>query len=220
MGVLIAFGQLQSLLCFGNVLLCLFIVGWALSAVRARPGREFLRPGWGSVLVVAALVWLGVWLTLVPVITLGVWMFWLGDNNHWFWDWIPHVAAGGALGAAGLVAVRLAAGPVSRRAFRVLRGSAVTLVAIWGLIYLSKLIGEIDGLTAASAAQNIADRMEIGEPVHVVEDPEGNPFGADAERCRTFLVMDADEPRGRVKVCRRSIGWGLASSTKFPRSAD
>lgn len=39
-----------------------------------------------KVLMICPLVFLSSWLLLTPVLALAAWVYWIGDNNHWFWD--------------------------------------------------------------------------------------------------------------------------------------
>src|SRR5688500_882147 len=88
-----AFGNLIGL---PSALLCLGLIFYLLVAPPPRPekrARIAISRYFLFVILAVAAIWF--WMNLA--LPLGAWMFVLGDNNSWFYDYSPHMAAGLAL---------------------------------------------------------------------------------------------------------------------------
>ena len=74
----------------------LILAAWclllALSLITPRSDVAARRVGMWFALGLPV-IFLGHWFTANLVIPLLVWLFWLGDQNHWFWDTSTYLTA-------------------------------------------------------------------------------------------------------------------------------
>jgi hypothetical protein len=158
------------------------------------------------------------WLAIA--IPLLAWGFWIGDNEHWFYSWSPVFAAVVAAAIPLVATVRTA---------KVGATAAYLAIHLWGSVFLLlsfvvaigyESVHDIEGFTAESAAQKVFEQMasHMAQPVRLVEhvDP-----GQHLPGCRHYLILGADEPRGRFSICPHWwFGWSYASSYMFSPSRD
>jgi hypothetical protein len=170
----------------------------------------------GAVLLVLA----AFWVTLVVVLPILAWLFWIGDNDHWFWRASPYVAAVVALLAAGPLFYRIQAQDTGRRFFLVQASYGAAVLAAWGAAWLVLMIEPIKGSDPLQAAKAIV--REWGE------DPEKFTYQPSTNKAipgyvpdtHTYLVVGAEEPRGRITVQRHMGYWWKPIAThRFPPSA-
>lgn len=207
---------------------CIALLYHALSARRDEPekaeppkplpsrsGFAYVGAAIAVLLVVAAF-----WLTLAVVLPLLAWLFWIGDNDHWFWRASPYVAAVAALLAAGPLFYRIAAQDTGPRFFLVQGSYGAVVLAAWGAAWLVMMVEPIKGSDPLQAAKEIV--REWGE------DPEDFTYQPSTNKevpgyvpdTHTYLVVGPEEPRGRITVQRHMGYWWKAIAThRYPPSA-
>jgi hypothetical protein len=201
-----------------------FFVCIALMAHAVWPRTKgFIRPqGWslgGRFLLesLAIFVWFAWFFPLLA------WMLWIGDNEHWFYNYAWVFAAVIAVVPSAIATVRIANFGATAGYLRLHFWLPVTLIMTFvGLAGFEKL-KTIEGATADTAAQKVCKRLtaHLDFPVTIVEDQETLPQGLDATRCKSYWIMGPDEPRGRFSICRhRWFGWQFAHSERFPPSVE
>ena len=200
--------------CFITCVALMFhAIVWGYSlAPQATAGRA-------SVLLGATVEFLALWLWLSAALPILAWMFWIGDNEHWFYHYAWLLAAVLAAGTASITARRALRGAATRSYRAVHFWVPLCLLAAMAGVYLYDFVWRIEGRTAEAAAHNILARMPYHEPVRLVELTPAEAGEDDKERRRAYWIMGIDEPRGRIVVGRYGrFWWTLGSSGGFPPS--
>lgn len=203
---------LTSLLGHAGFILCLLLMGYGLFAPRPKNGSA-VHPTFRFVLVRGALVFLALWLWLRVTLPLLGWGFWYGDNDHWFPHYSDYFAVIIALAHAGFVMHRVAGRQASGRYARLHFSGPIALIMLIGIIWVSESIQPIQGTTPRAAAESIVRPYDFGERVFLVEDPQPKSEFAGDPSAKTFWIMGAKEPRGRVAV--RPYGWYWWTDSSF-----
>lgn len=200
---------------------CLALTIHAFIPWGARP-PEGTKSRWWQLWVGAAIefVSISLWLGLaLPVIA---WLR-LGDDQvvglaGYLWAFAAVVAAITAV----VTFWRIWKGTASRLYARIHFWGPLILLSLLAVTYLHEFARRIEGTTAESAAYNYVSRSShlMEEPIRLVEYERELPARSDPNRCKSFLIIDATGPRGRVTVCRyRKFWWTYASSLTYPPSS-
>lgn len=165
---------------------------------------------------------LGFWLSLSMVVPMLAWLFWIGDNEHWFWHVWPVVTAALAILATAPLVYRTLATPLGSHFFSVQTFFAAAVCGLWGAFWLASLLEPIQGLSPLAAVHTVV-RNYGRDPndFSYVETDESEPlFPKDPANYRTFLVMDEDEIRARITV-HRHLGstWKQVGVSWYPNAA-
>jgi len=205
-----------------SFIVCLTLIVHAL-VPRPFADVKLLQPRKWSVLLQfplecgAMFVWLATGLPLLG------WMFWFGDNDHWFYHYAWIFAAVIALAASGVGAVRIFRAGATTRYWRVHFWAPIILLLSFASICGYESLRSIEGITLDSAVQKVFDRLaaHIDEPVRFVKHEGPLPYGRNDSTCEAYWILGAKEPRGRFSVCRHKwFGWQFSHSERFPPSAD
>jgi len=192
-------------------------------ASRSFTGHECLKPNWWSLSIRFALesTALSVWLACgLPL--LG-WMFWFGDNEHWFWyhGWIIGVII--SVSATGIATARISKTGATLRYLRLHYWTSLALIVSFGAVYGYESLRSVEAATPELASRRIFARLApfIDEPVSYVEHVGPLPHGFDADLCKSYWIMGANEPRGRFSICHHKwYGWKYVHSEIYPPSVD
>ncbi|MBX9791724.1 MAG: hypothetical protein K2Y37_22610 [Pirellulales bacterium] len=197
-------------------------IGLMLHAIVARRVRTPLtQVGWKAALVRAGVELVALWLWLSATLPLLAWGFWIGDNDHWFYHYAWLFAAFIAAGIGALSVWRYLRGAASKSYRAVHLWIPIGLIAAMAGVRFYDFAYRIEGWTAEDAAHNILARMPYDEPVRLVEMTAAEGRDVDPSRRRVYLIMGADEPRGRIVVGRyRRFWWTFGSNEGFPPSRE
>ena len=204
--------DLTSLLGHAGFILCLLLMGYGLFAPRSMDGSA-RRASFRFVLFEGGLVFLALWLWLRVALPLLGWGLWYGDKDHWFRDYSDYFAVIVALAQAGFVMHRVAGRTASNRYARLHVWAPIALIMLLGAIWLSNSIRPIQGTNPRAAAESIVRPYDFGERVYLVEDPQPKSEFPRDPNAKTFWIMGAKEPRGRVAV--RPYGWYWWTNSSF-----
>jgi hypothetical protein len=205
----------SSLLLVGSVLL-LLAIGFGLFAAWPKNGSGG-RPADRWIVVQGALIFAAVWPWFAVLFPILAWMLWFGDNDYWFYQTSTYIAAGAALAYAWFVMARISRGRASRVYVQFHWWCPMLLLAVIAALWAYEWGRDIDGTTPEVAATAILQKEHFGEEVRLVEDPQPNDS---LPTCKTYWIMGAEEPRGRITVCPKGrFGWQLGGNEWFPPSA-
>lgn len=186
----------------------LVIGAWlGLLVLTMLPGKSDPRRVGMWFMLALPLLFLGHWFAARLTIPLLVWLFILGDRNHWFWDrGEPIVTGCFAAIMTSIVAARVMFRQAGARyaAVNCLGASALLLLMLtWQVV---RFIDQIEGWTAESAAQAVISESYLsGTTIQLVREPTEESYPTD--RCITYRGEDASGPRCRVTVCRHGMWW-------------
>lgn len=138
-----------------------------------------------------------------------VWLFFVGDNESWFYHHVRLVSLLSAVGMTGVFAIRVGLRRASSRYQRTCAMAAWLFVVFWSSALSAEYIRQIEGLTARGAAEN-------GWPAgwRFVEFGRGAlPHGRDYVE---YLAYEDVRPRLHVRVVRNPwLGWSRGSSMRL-----
>ena len=200
----------------------LFCAAWIVYLLVAPPPavEERARVAISRVFFLATLAFAAIWFWMGVALPLTAWMFFLGDNSHWFYDYSAHIAAAIALLASLVAFVRTTCGTVSRRYVRFLAWSPPLLLLAAAAVVLEDYLSQVEGLTAESAAQHL---LETNVPRRTasmrLEAHAGPPmFPEMPSNHKTFWIVDGREKVGLIMVQpNRLLGWQLSAQPSVQR---
>lgn len=203
-----------------SFLACLVLTIHAVVPRVARP-PECTKLKWWRLFVRAAIEFISIWLWLGLALPVIAWTR-LGDDQvvglaGFLWAFAAVVAAITAV----VTSWRIWRGTVSRLYARIHFWGPLILLSLLAVMYLHELACRIEGTTAESAAYNYVSCSShlMEEPIRLVEYKRERPTGSDPNRCKSYRIIDATGPRGRIKVCRYcKFWWTLGSSLLYPPS--
>lgn len=168
-----------------------------------------------KVVLVGPLVFLSSWWLLTPTLGLAAWAFWLGDNDHWFWDSVPVFSGIAAALFALLVFGRLILTRCNDRFANVQLALSIACMITMGGVQLSHVLSRVDGWTADAAVTNIVANNPGFEAAEV------ELVDSTLER-RQYRVMLEGEQRATVSVkpVLQGLGWSHSSSSWRGTAAD
>ncbi len=212
----LAMTEFGASILFAAVPICVALVVHALWPHR-RGATVGVTPRRFTTALTAALEFSALWVWLLPGLTILIWLFWAGDNSHWFYDhgWLITAAIAGT--AAAATARKLWIGTATRRFARIHLGVPCLLLTAFGTVWLYGFAQKIDVTDPDAVARNFAaDRSSVtGEPVRAIEEIRTQ------SRCKHYWLMGADEPRGRLSVCPHGwFWWRVAGNSWFPPSEE
>lgn len=199
--------------------ICLVTIGFALFAPRLkrvqRDARLRLRD-----LLLAFVVFHALWLWITPALCLLAWMFWIGDNDHWFYHWNGLIGAAISVAFTGLVVLRIATRRCGPYYFRTVLGASLVLLLMYGGIESYEWMSQIEGSTPRAAAENIMQDMfpsAADERLELVEIGRWGGEAAGESSGITYRIVGPDEPQGQISVTRYSrYWWTIAGSIRYP----
>lgn len=206
-------GRVAFFACFAFML---YGVVWRI------PSRgESVKPGWGTLLLLATLECAALWCWFALAFPLLAWAFWIGDNEHWFFGFAWVFAGVIAIAATSLATWRWRNFGLTATDRRIQVLVPLLLLISFGVASTYESLHTVAGLTASAAAQQTLDQLSpaIQQPVRFVEAAGEPPYGLDPARCKSYWILGDDEPRGRFTLCRhRWFGWQVAHRELFPPS--
>ena len=202
-------------------LCCVAWIAYLLVAPPPRTEPAKVAISWAFFLVTLAFAAIWFWMTLALPLT--AWFFFIGDNEHWFYDFSPHIAAGVALLASLAAFLRTTWGTASRLYVRLLAWSPPLLLLAAAAVVAEDALSRVDGWTAQSAAQRIlqTDVPRTNAAMRLEEHP-GPPLYPDMPQDhRSFWIVEGGEKVGLITVApNRLLGWHLSRSHRFNDQAD
>jgi len=215
--VLVAMTELTSRVGTACFIVCVALMFHAIVARRSRTPQA--KGSWQAALLRAGVEIVALWFWLSIALGLLAWGLWIGDNDHWFYHYAWLIGAVIATGIGALSAWRYRRGAASQTYRAVHLWIPIGLIAAIVGVHFYEFAHRIEGRTADTAAQNVLSRMLYHEPVRLVKMTPAEAGEVDTTRCQSYWIMGADEPRGRITVCRyRRFWWTFASSRGFPPS--
>ena len=202
-----------------SFLVCVALIIDALIP-RTSTGRKRLDHRWWFLSLIATLEYVSIAIWLSFALPILAWMFWIGDNDHWFYHYAWIFAAGIGVAVSAISALRIRNGNATILYERIHLWTPLLLIVLFSGLWGCEFAQRIEGTTAESAASNILEQIRgFDEPVRLVECLEPPPFGADPMRSKTYWVMGFKEPRGRISVSRYGYFWWTHGSYEgFPPS--
>lgn len=162
-------------------------------------------------IITLGLVFIGAWLTFWPSLFLIAWMFFIGDNGSWFYQWVSVIAAALAAILASPLAFRIFRNRADPKYLKICAGTSLLLIAYWGTIYGHEMTTRIQGFSSLAAAERFASQGSELEAVKHVRIAEPHGRG-----CVDYFARQNGELCDYVKVCPgRGFGWALAHSMHF-----
>lgn len=142
-------------------------------------------------------------------IELIVWLFFVGDNDSWFYHHVRLVSLLSAAGMTGVFGTRVGLRRASRRYQRTCAVAAWLIVAFWSSALSAEYIRQIHGLTALEAAESIGQAdwrfVEFGRGAL----PQGRDYVQ-------YLAYEDARPRFYVMVVKNPwLGWSRGSSMRL-----
>lgn len=195
--------------CFAELAVLFLIVHGLVYPPRWRTKR--VRPWWPKVLVLWVLEATTYFLWLGPMYYLGAWLLWIGDQQHWFWDyyWVP--AAATTLLVASLPAWWMLRRGTTRGYYLLHFWGAWVLVNFYVAGYIYENTRHVLGHTPEEAAQRLLlqyqEQYDI--PLRLVPDRCPLPEAiSDLERGKRYWIVGPQGPVTRIGVRpHRWYGW-------------
>ncbi|MBX9789377.1 MAG: hypothetical protein K2Y37_10720 [Pirellulales bacterium] len=151
-------------------------------------------------MVFAAVEFLALWLWLSLALPVLYAILARADSYHGFFDYAWLIAAAIAASIAALGLRRYQRGTATPGYRRFHGWVPLCLLALFCTIRTYDFLLGIDGRTAAAAAQNIVAHFALEEPVRLVELTPAEAASDVVLGTKTFWIMGANEPRGRLTV--------------------
>lgn len=213
--VLLAMSELTSWIGTAGFFGCLALIVHAVLPPLTR-ARETTKPKPWRLYLAAAIEFVSISLWLGLTLPILAWLQW-GDRGFELAELAWGFAAAIAAATAGVTFWRCWKGIASRRFLQIHFWIPVILLSLLGTVYSYEFVRQIDGMTAESAANNYTRRSAhlMEEPIRLVEYQRERPPGSDPNRCKSYRIIDATGPRGRVTVCRKGFWWTHASSLLY-----
>lgn len=212
--------QATSWIGAASFLICVALIIHAV-APRSSTIRNHAKPELWSLCVRFILECASFFIWLACALPLLAWAFWIGDNEHWFYNYAWVFAAIVAVSVSGIATARIAKHGATARYLSLHSWLPVVLILSFGAVVAYESVRTIEGTTADSAAQKVFDRLttHMDQPVKFVEHVGKLPHGLDPARCKSYWILGPNEPRGRFSIGRHQwYGWQFAHSELFPPS--
>lgn len=152
-------------------------------------------------------VFLGHWMLGGTILPLLLWLFWIGDNDHWFWHTGHYWIAALAGFFTSVVAARVLLWRAGWRYAAVNCLAAVMGLLLLGWFYGARFARDIDGWSPEAARKQAVARHPNVSRIPLTWSRVKTEFNLPPEQCVTFLGGDHEGPYCRVTVCRHGLLW-------------
>lgn len=202
---------IESTSVIAGIVVCGALLFYMVFASWPKERDETADPHLWTLVVVAPTIFAATWLWLSLALPLIAWGFWIGDNEHWFYDAARGVAALAAVVSTTLFCARVLLRTVRPRYVRVQTWGAVILLLLGATYVTADTLKQALGFRPEAAAQRVVQRgypYDVSELKQVLKEVRGN--------CHTYLFRNDREPKMQVTVCRyRWILWRGGGSQLF-----
>jgi len=216
---LTSFGQLIGL---PSALVCAHLMVYLLAAPLPRSDKR-VGMAMSKAFVFASLAFAAIWFWMGGAFFMIAWLFFLGDNNHWFYDHVSDIAAVVALAVSCAAFLRTTLGSASQLYVSSLAWIPPILLVTAGAVSIENTLSSVEGLTPESAAARVfKTNVPRISPTMRLEAHAGPPMHSDTPSDhKTFWIVEGREKVGLIVVRPNPLlGWQHSRSHRFGDSMD
>jgi hypothetical protein len=216
MAILLAITELSQWLMFAAAAVGLSLI--LVARLVAKRGTLYTtRPAIAFDAILLALA-LALWLR--PILYLGAWGLWIGDNQHWFYDASPYLATLIAVTYSIWFSWRITQKRTTVSYVRIHRWGSVVLLVMFGAALVSEFVQPILASDPHVAVERCIQQWPAPTTLRLKALPKDPNSRPDLDY-RSFLILGESEPRGRVDVYRYGhFWWALAGSRQYRPSKE